>query len=71
MNIKIMVLAVSLMASAVSGIDAQNITDTNLNRHDFFYAGQSKQRRMFIVKDGQVAWTFQDGLKRGKSAMQC
>ncbi len=66
MNIKIMVLAVSLMASAVSGIDAQNITDTNLNRHDFFYAGQSKQRRMFIVKDGQVAWTFQDGLKRGE-----
>ena len=40
--------------------------DTSLSRHDFFYAGQSKQRRMFIVKDGQVAWSYQDRLGRGE-----
>ncbi len=40
--------------------------DSSLSRHDFFYAGQSKQRRMFMVKDGQVAWNYQDQLKRGE-----
>ena len=40
--------------------------DESLNRHDFFYAGQSKQRRMFIVKDGQVSWSYKDQLRRGE-----
>ena len=40
--------------------------DTALSRHNFFYAGQSKQRRMFIVKDGQVSWSYDDKLKRGE-----
>ncbi len=40
--------------------------DESLTRHDFFYAGQSKQRRMFIVKDGKVAWSYDDQLKRGE-----
>jgi hypothetical protein len=45
---------------------AQTAVDESLARHDFFYAGQSKQRRMFIVKDGQVSWAYQDQLKRGE-----
>ena len=45
---------------------AQTAVDESLSRHDFFYAGQSKQRRMFIVKDGQVSWAYQDQLKRGE-----
>ena len=45
---------------------AQTVVDESLARHDFFYAGQSKQRRMFIVKDGQVSWAYQDQLKRGE-----
>lgn len=40
--------------------------DLSLSRHDFFYAGQSKQRRMFIVKDGQVSWSYADQLHRGE-----
>lgn len=44
---------------------AQSI-DNSLNRHDFFYAGQSKQRRMFIVREGQVAWQYQDQLRKGE-----
>ena len=47
------------------GISAQEV-DENLARHDFFYAGQSKQRRMFIVKEGQVTWSYDDQLKRGE-----
>ena len=40
--------------------------DTNLSRHNFFYAGQSKQRRMFVVKDGQITWSYRDQLKKGE-----
>ena len=39
---------------------------SSLSRHNFLYAGQSKQRRMFIVKDGEVSWSYQDDLKRGE-----
>ena len=44
---------------------AQSI-DNSLNRHDFFYAVQSKQRRMFIVREGQVARQYQDQLRKGE-----
>ncbi len=54
-----------LLSLFALSIGAQEV-DTSLARHQFFYAGQSKQRRMFIVKDGQVAWSYQDKLKRGE-----
>ena len=57
----IWLLAVGWILSAV----AQNV-DSSLSRHDFFYAGQSKQRRMFMVKEGQVVWSYRDALKRGE-----
>ncbi|HEY1896674.1 MAG TPA: PQQ-binding-like beta-propeller repeat protein [Terracidiphilus sp.] len=31
--------------------------DTSLARHDFFYAGEAKQERMFIIRKGQVEWS--------------
>ncbi len=45
--------------------------DTNghkddLSRHDFFYAGESKRPRMYIVKDGQVAWEHVASDRRGE-----
>ena len=40
---------------AVNNASAQEPMDNSLSRHNFFYAGQSKQRRMFIVKDGLVS----------------
>ena len=54
------------MLLTTTGAFAQQTVDESLSRHDFFYAGQSKQRRMFIVKDGQVAWSYRDNLKRGE-----
>ena len=54
------------ICSLCNSLFAQETTDTDLSRHNFFYAGQSKQRRMFIMKDGQVAWSYQDHLKRGE-----
>ncbi len=65
------IVATILMWAFLCGIHAQTIQptpapDTDLGRYNFFYAGQSKQRRMFIVKDGKVAWTYDDQLKRGE-----
>ena len=53
---------------AAMGVSAQpaSAPDESLSRHDFFYAGQSKQRRMFIVREGQVAWSYQDELGKGE-----
>ena len=38
----------------------------SLRRHNFLYAGESKQRRMFIVKDGHVAWRYDNPQGRGE-----
>ena len=62
---KRLLFTLCLTVTSVCGASAQEI-DTSVARHDFFYAGQSKQRRMFIVKDGQVSWTYQDQLKKGE-----
>ena len=64
MKKKTIILAV--MAFFSSMLSAQEQVDKSLSRHNFFYAGQSKQRRMFIVKDGLVAWAYKDQLKRGE-----
>jgi hypothetical protein len=31
---------------------------TDLGEHDFFYAGEAQQERMFIVRGGKVAWSY-------------
>lgn len=58
-------LCAALLFGAVS-LPAQTPADSDLGRHDFFYAGQSKQRRMFIVKDGKIAWSYDDRIGRGE-----
>lgn len=30
-----------------------------LAQHDFFYAGEAKGEKMFIVRDGNIAWSYQ------------
>ena len=35
-------------------------------QHDFFYAGEQKQQKMFIVRKGQVVWSFTDPQGRGE-----
>ena len=46
--------------------EARQPVDEGLGRHNFFYAGQSKRMRMFIVKDGQVSWTYENKQGRGE-----
>lgn len=65
---KLLMISLLLLGLPIRGLAQQQsvVTDTSLAKHDFFYAGQSKQRRMFIVKNGQVTWAYQDQLKRGE-----
>lgn len=30
-----------------------------LAQHDFFYAGEAKEEKMFIVRDGKIGWSYQ------------
>jgi len=37
-----------------------------LAQHDFLYAGESKQRRAFIIRKGEVVWSYDDPTGRGE-----
>jgi outer membrane protein assembly factor BamB len=37
-----------------------------LAEHDFFYAGESSDRKMYIVRKGQIVWSYDDPQGRGE-----
>ena len=37
-----------------------------LKQFDFFYAGEAKDRNMYIVRDGKIVWSYLDSLGRGE-----
>ena len=39
---------------------------SGLARHDFMYAGESHDRRIFIVRAGKVAWSYDDPAGKGE-----
>ncbi|MGB8262085.1 MAG: hypothetical protein WCE75_17130 [Terracidiphilus sp.] len=39
---------------------------TNLARHDFLYAGESKQQQIFLVRGGKIAWSYSDPGGKGE-----
>ena len=39
---------------------------TDLSKHDFFYAGESKQPRMYIVKNGVIEWEHLASERKGE-----
>ena len=55
-----------LLCASLTTATAQSPMDENLARHDFFYAGQSKHQRMYILRNGQVAWYYQNPNGRGE-----
>jgi hypothetical protein len=44
----------------------QVLPGRGLAQHDFLYAGESKNRRAFIVRNGQVVWSYDDPAGRGE-----
>ena len=39
---------------------------TLLARHDFLYAGEAKDRNIYIVRGGKIAWSFSDPAGKGE-----
>ncbi len=62
---KKILLSSLLLLSTVSGL-SQTPIDRSLSRHNFLYAGEGKQRRMYIVKNGQVTWQYNNPQGRGE-----
>ena len=52
-------------SSIVSGASAQ-LPGRGLAEHDLMYAGESHDRRIFIVRQGKVAWTYDDPAGKGE-----
>jgi hypothetical protein len=53
-------------AAENSATKAQALPGNGLAQHDFLYAGESKQRRAFIVRKGRVVWSYDDPAGRGE-----
>ena len=50
------------LGAGVAGIWAQGTgaagSAAGLKQHDFFYAGEAREERMFIVRGGKIAWSY-------------
>ncbi len=58
-------LAKAQNAAAVD-VGALDLPGKGLAQHDFLYAGESKDRKMFIVREGRVVWSYDDPAGRGE-----
>src|SRR5665647_5158 len=61
----ILLLAAPLFAQDAALAPAV-LPGNGLAQHDFFYAGEQKQHQMFIVKKGQIAWSYIDATSKGE-----
>ena len=61
----ILLLAAPLFAQDAAMAPAV-LPGNGLAQHDFFYAGEQKLHHMFIVKKGQVAWSYIDDASKGE-----
>ena len=44
----------------------EKLPGKGLAQHDFFYAGESHQRRMFVVRQGKIVWSYDDPAGKGE-----
>ena len=44
----------------------KELPSNGLAQHDFFYAGEAKNRHMYIVRKGQVVWSYEDDNGKGE-----
>jgi hypothetical protein len=73
---RLLLLASLLAAGGTIGAQAQGtagpyastpqLPGNGLAGHDFMYAGESHDRRIFIVRQGKVVWTYDDPAGKGE-----
>jgi hypothetical protein len=54
------------LASALPAQTASAPAVNDLSRHDFLYAGESHDRRIFLVRGGKVVWSFDEPDGKGE-----
>lgn len=59
-------LATCCAVSAQAGSSTTQPTDQGLAGHDFMYAGESHDRKIFIVRHGKVVWSYDDPTGKGE-----
>ena len=47
-------------------VAAQQLPGNGLAEHDFMYAGESHDRKIFIVRQGKVVWSYDDAKGKGE-----
>ena len=47
-------------------VAAQQLPGKGLAEHDFMYAGESHDRKIFIVRQGKVVWSYDDADGKGE-----
>jgi len=57
---------VALVAIGSSVGSAQELPGKGLAQHDFMYAGESHNRKIFIVRKGKIAWSYEDTSGKGE-----
>ena len=60
------IASIQSQAAESAGAAPQLLPGNGLAQHDFLYAGESKNRRAFIVKKGKVVWSYDDPAGRGE-----
>ncbi len=52
--------------SAEAPVAPAELPGKGLAQHDFLYAGEAKDRKVFIVKNGEIVWTYDDPEGKGE-----
>lgn len=60
------ILALSCTLTAQTPPPTPPAYDPGLARHDFFFAGESHARNMYIVRQGKIAWSYEDSTGHGE-----
>ncbi len=59
-------VTIALLIAATSAVSAQQLPGSGLAQHDFMYAGESKERKIFILRHGRIVWSYDDPTGRGE-----
>ncbi len=66
----LLILAAPAGAQAPGGVSpsvsAAQLPGRGLAEHDFMYAGESQERRIFVVRRGKVVWSYDDPAGKGE-----
>jgi outer membrane protein assembly factor BamB len=65
-SLLILVAVVPAQTKTVEDSNTEMLPGNGLAQHDFLYAGESHNRRVFIVKNGKVVWLYDDPAGKGE-----